>query len=128
MISKPIDPPLPVDASPPSAGGPLAGGVLAAFGASACCAGPLLLVTLGAGGAWVARLRALEPLQPLFLLLALLFVGWAFYRLYIAPRRCTPGQVCAAPAVLRRQRALFWLSLAAIAALLLFPWLVPLLS
>lgn len=127
MVSKPINPPLPAAASARSAGAPLAGGLLAAFGASACCAGPLLLVTLGAGGAWAARLRVLEPLQPLFLLLALLCVGWAFHRLYVAPRRCAQGQVCAVPAVLRRQRAVFWLTLAAISVLLLFPWLAPLL-
>lgn len=127
MVSKPIDPPLSGDAVPPGASGPLAGGVLAAFGASACCAGPLLLVTLGAGGAWAARLRALEPLQPLFLLLALLFVGWAFYRLYIAPRRCAPERACAAPAVLRRQRIAFWSTVVLIMALILFPWFAPLL-
>jgi mercuric ion transport protein len=105
----------------------LLGGVLAAFGASACCAGPLLLVTLGAGGVWAARLRALEPLQPLFLAAALLAVGWAFHRLYIAPRRCAPGQTCALPAVLRRQRIAFWGTVVLIKALILFPWIAPLL-
>lgn len=129
MVSRTAGSPLSADGSPTSVGGPLAGGLLAAFGASACCAGPLVLVTLGAGGAWVARLRVLEPLQPLFLLLALLFVGWAFYRIYMAPRRCEAGQACAAPVVLRRQRAMFWLSLMAmVVALLLFPRLAPLLS
>lgn len=123
MVSEPAAASVPA----PRTLGALLAGVLAGFGASACCAGPLLLVTLGAGGVWAARLRALEPLQPLFILLALLCVGWAFHRLYIAPRRCAPGQVCAVPAVLRRQRAMFWLALPAIAALLLFPWLAPLL-
>jgi mercuric ion transport protein len=111
----------------PRTGSALVSGVLAAFGASACCAGPLLLVTLGAGGVWAARLRALEPLQPLFLAAALLAVGWAFHRLYVAPRRCAPGQACAVPAVLRRQRIAFWIALAVIVALAGFPWLAPLL-
>jgi|SRR5882724_9311841 len=104
-----------------SARGSLVGGVLSAFGASACCFGPLALVTLGFGGAWAARLRLLEPLQPIFTGLALLFLGVAFYRLYIRPRRCTPDESCAPPAVLRRQRVLLWLATVAATAMLTFP-------
>ena len=118
-----------IDSTSPGTTGaraPLLGGLLAAFGASACCAGPLLLVTLGFGGAWAARLRALEPLQPLFAAATLFLVGWAFYRLYIAPRRCAPGEACALPAVLRRQRIVFWFTVILIAALLLFPLAAPL--
>lgn len=102
--------------------GSLAGGLFAAFGASACCFGPLALVTLGFGGAWVARLRLLEPLQPFFIGLTLLFLGVAFHRLYIKPRRCAPDEVCASPVVLRRQRMLFWLVTTGAAAMLSFPW------
>ena len=104
----------------------LAGGLLAAFGASACCFGPLLLVTLGAGGIWAARLRALEAFAPLFMGVTALLLGAAFWRLYIAPRRCAPGEVCAAPAVLRRQRIAFWIVAALAAAMLLFPFFVTL--
>jgi len=39
----------------------LAGGVLAGVGASACCVGPLLLLSLGIGSAWIAHLTAQEP-------------------------------------------------------------------
>lgn len=127
MASKLVSPASSAEGGPASVRGPLVGGLLAAFGASACCAGPLLLVTLGAGSAWAARLRVLEPLQPLFLLLALLVVGWAFHRLYIVPRRCASGQACAVPAVLRRQRIAFWGTVALILALVFFPWLAPLL-
>lgn len=104
-----------------SAGGSLVGGLLAAFGASACCFGPLALVAVGLGGAWAARLRLLEPLQPVFVGLTLLFLGVAFHRLYIKLRRCAPGETCIAPEVLRRQRLLFWLATVAAAAMLTFP-------
>ena len=96
--------------------------VLAAFGATACCFGPLLLVTLGLGGAWISSMRALEAFQPIFALLALAFIGFAFYRLYIQPRRCVPGEVCTMPAVLKRQRIVFWLVAAVIAAMFAFPF------
>ena len=100
---------------------PLIVGVLAAIGATACCFGPLLLVTLGLGGAWVSSLRALEPYQPAFALLTLAFIGFAFYRLYIQPRRCAPDEVCALPAVLKRQRIIFWLVVVVVAAMFAFP-------
>ena len=100
----------------------LVAGLLAAFGASACCFGPLLLISLGLGGASVASLRALEAYQPLFILLTVGFMGVAFYRLHIQPRRCAPGEVCAVPAVLKRQRIIFWLIVAVIAAMFSFPF------
>jgi len=99
----------------------LAAGVLAAIGATACCFAPLLLVALGFSGAWAARMQGLAPLQPVFAALTLLFVGWAFHRLYVRPRRCAPGEVCEAPQVLRRQRMLFWTVVALIASMALFP-------
>src|ERR1700746_2162387 len=50
----------------------LIGGVLAGIGASACCVGPLLLLSMGIGGAWIAHLTALEPYRPLFIVLQVL--------------------------------------------------------
>ena len=104
----------------------LIAGVLAAFGATACCFGPLLLVTLGLGGAWVSSLRALEAYQPVFALLTTSFIGFAFYGLYIRPRRCAPDEACAVPVVLKRQRVVFWLVLVVVAAMFAFPLYAPL--
>ena len=100
----------------------LAGGFLAAFGATACCFGPLLLVTLGFGGAWAARMARLEPFQPYFIAVAALFMGIAFHRLYVRPRRCAPGDACEVPRVLRRQRLAFWTVLALILLMAAFPY------
>lgn len=107
--------------SSPTTNSTLLAGVLAALGATACCFGPLLLVTIGLGGAWVSSLRALEAYQPLFALLTLGFVGFAFLRLYVQPRRCAPDDACAVPAVLKRQRLFFWLVVTLIAAMFAFP-------
>ena len=98
----------------------------AAIGASACCAGPLILVILGVGGAWGSRLIALEPLQPYFVALALLFFGFAFHRLYRRQEACAPDEVCAMPVVRRRQRIIFWIVSAFAAALMAFPLYAPL--
>jgi mercuric ion transport protein len=96
------------DARPWSAAASVLAGAAAAVGASACCAGPLVLVLLGVGGAWGARLVALEPYQPYFLAAALAFFGFAYYRLYLRPANCAPGAVCAVPDTRKRQKAVFW--------------------
>lgn len=99
----------------------LAAGVLATIGATACCFGPLLLVTLGFGGAWAARMGRLTPLQPYFIALTALSMGFAFHRLYVRPRQCAPGEVCEVPQVLRRQRVAFWAVLVLVVAMTSFP-------
>lgn len=102
----------------------LGAGVLAAIGASVCCVGPLVLLTLGIGGAWIANLTALEPPRPWFIAATLLFLGLAFRRLYLQPQVCEPGAVCAEPIVLKRQRLIFWAVAVVLLALLSVPWLV----
>jgi mercuric ion transport protein len=94
--------------NPWTTSGSLMAGAAAAIGASACCAGPLLLVVLGIGGAWGSRLVALQSYQPFFVVASLAFFGYAFYRLYRKPEACAPGQACAIPAVRQRQRVIFW--------------------
>ena len=106
--------------------GSLVAGVLAAIGASVCCVGPLVLLTLGIGGAWIANLTALEPMRPWFIAATLIFLGLAFRRLYLQPQVCEPGVPCAEPLVIRRQRAIFWVVVLALLALLAVPWLVSL--
>lgn len=106
--------------------GSLVAGVLAAIGASVCCVGPLVLLTLGIGGAWIANLSALEPLRPWFIAATLVFLGLAFRRLYLQPQVCAPGAVCAEPIVLKRQRLIFWVVALALLALLSVPWMAPL--
>jgi mercuric ion transport protein len=103
----------------------LVAGVLAAIGASVCCVGPLVLLTLGIGGAWIASLTALEPLRPWFIAATLLFLGLAFRRLYWQPQVCEPGAPCADPKVLKRQRLIFWGVALALLGLLSVPWLAP---
>jgi mercuric ion transport protein len=82
---------------------------------------------LGVGGAWGSRLTALEPLQPLFIAAALAFFASAFTRLHLRSEVCAAGEVCAVPAVRRRQRVIFWVVALAAAALMTFPLYAPLL-
>jgi mercuric ion transport protein len=48
---------------------------LAALGAASCCVIPFALFVLGVSGAWIGNLTALEPYQPIFVALAVAFIG-----------------------------------------------------
>lgn len=97
---------------------------LAAVGASACCAGPLILLSLGIGGAWIGNLTALEPYRPIFVALVAVFMVMAWRRLYREPT-CAPGDVCAIPEVAARQRTIFWVVLAMVCLMAASPCLLP---
>lgn len=116
VYSRTMERPAPESAS-------IAAGAVSALGASTCCVLPLALVTLGVGGAWVAQLRELERFYFVFLAVALAAFGFAFYRLYLRAAPCE-GE-CASPAVRRRRRIAFWLTLVGAKALVLSPFYVP---
>ncbi len=107
---------------------PLVGGVAAAIAASLCCLGPLVLVMLGIGGAWVASLGILEPYRPIFLALGIVFMLLAYRKIYRAPaaETCTPGSLCALPQTNRAYRVLFWIVAALIGLAMLTPYIAPL--
>lgn len=98
------------------------GALLAAIGASACCVGPFLLLSLGIGGAWMSTLTALEPIRPFFIILTLIFMGLGYRKLYLTPHRCAADEICATS---DNQRLMFWLGSAFILILLAFPWVAP---
>jgi len=104
----------------------LVGGMLAGIGASACCIGPLLLLSLGIGGAWIGHLTALEPFRPLFIVLTAVFLGLAFWRLYIVPPPCAEDDLCVVNRTRRVQRLLFWIVTPMTIGIVASPWILPL--
>jgi mercuric ion transport protein len=106
--------------------GLLIGGIVSAIGASICCVGPLVLLALGVSGAWIGSLTALEPYRPIFIGATLLFLGLAFYRLYLARPACSPESACANPRTLKRQRLAFWIVTVLVLGLIAVPWFAPL--
>ncbi len=117
------------DPSTPQAGA--SGGALAAGGAfavlaSACCVAPLVLVSLGIGGAWISNFTALEPYRPYFLAAALIALAFAWRRIYRQQAACAPGEVCALPQTRRVYKTLFWTVLVLVLAAFGFPYLAPL--
>ena len=106
--------------------GALFAGGLAAILASTCCLGPLVLVSVGLSGAWIANLTALEPYRPVFIAVALTALVLAFRRVYRPLQDCEPGEVCAVPAARRGYRIVSWIVVALVAIALGFPTAAPL--
>lgn len=98
------------------------GAIGAALAASVCCTIPLLFVILGMGGAWVGTFTALQPYRPLFIVLALVFLGYAGYREY----RITVGFQCDCKARVqgRMRRAFLAVGLTASLGLIASPWII----
>jgi mercuric ion transport protein len=102
--------------------GMLATAGLATILASSCCVGPLLLVSIGLGGAWVSKLQVLEPYKPIFLGLAAIAMIFAYRRIYRPVADCSPGEICALPRTQLIYKGLFWLVLLLIGLTLAFPY------
>ena len=73
------------------------GGILGALAASACCILPLVLFSLGIGGAWIGNLTALAPYKPLFLAATAGMLGYGFYVVYRKPTAACAEGACARP-------------------------------
>jgi len=102
---------------------PLAiGSALAAFVASLCCLGPLLLGGFGVGAALVS---AFAPLRAYFLILSAVLLATGFYFVYRRPR---VAEVCHAEACTPNSSArqvakpTLWLATIGVLALALFPY------
>lgn len=59
-----------------------AGGALGAVAASTCCIVPLVLASVGVGGAWIGSLTAMAPYQSIFLAIAIGCLGAGFWMVY----------------------------------------------
>ncbi|HZV06215.1 MAG TPA: mercuric ion transporter MerT [Gemmataceae bacterium] len=106
----------------------LAVGGVAAILASACCLGPLVLVALGFGGAWLGNFKVFEPLRPIFLSAAFVALFVAYRRIYHPAVACDPGEVCATPKARFAYKMIFWGVAALVAGSAIFPYVLTLLS
>ena len=99
----------------------LAGGA-AAMVAAACCIGPLLLVLLGFGGAWMSNLQVLEPYRPVTLVIAIVFLASAYRKIWKPTEACEPGTLCAVPQTRLMYKILFGMTALLIVASIGFPY------
>jgi len=116
---------IPEDNKPTTTGGTLIIGLLAGLTASACCAGPLLLLMLGISGSWIGNLSALEPYRPIFIVVAVVFLGLAYRKIYLAPKACSSDAVCGTLQGKRSQKTIFLITTLIVVLSIAFPWYGP---
>jgi len=104
----------------------LAGAVAAAVGATVCCTAPLLLFSLGIGGAWIGTLTAMEKHRPFWTAATLVFLGLAFLRVYRkrGTEACASEASCP-PDTGRRDKVLLWIVAVLVLGLLALPYAIP---
>ena len=104
------------------------GGVLGALAASSCCIVPLILFSLGIGGAWMGNLTALAPYKPIFIAITVGLLGYGFYLVYWKSKRaCADGAACARPLPNRFVKLGLWAATVLVAAAFAFDYVAPIL-
>lgn len=104
------------------------GGLIAAVLTTSCCALPFLLFSMGVGGAWIGKLRVLEPYNNYFMGIALCFVAFGFYAGHKKKRSlaCDLDGYCESTTADRVRSAMLWLSMMLILLAALWPNIVEL--
>jgi len=98
------------------------GGILGASGAASCCAIPFVLFLIGASGAWIGNLTALEPYQPIFAGVSLASIGYGAWRLRRKRETACADGYCAAPQSDRVARIGLWTATTLVTIAIAFPY------
>ena len=102
------------------------GGVVGSLLATTCCVLPLVLFSMGVGGAWMGTLRALEAYQPAFVVVAIAFIAAGCWSLRRRRRACTVDGYCATTTATRVTAIALWVATALVVLSVVWPWLFPL--
>ena len=102
---------------------------LAALGAltmTSCCILPLVLVSFGVSGVFIAQLGALYAYKWYTFTLSAVFLGYGFYKAYqpVRTEDCADGS-CARPINRKIMRAILWAATAVVAVAMAFPYITP---
>ena len=85
------------------------GSVLGAIAASSCCVVPLILLSLGVGGAWMGTVTVLAPYSVWIVAFTLACLSVGFYLVYGKPAQaCDVGAACARPVSNRVMKTALW--------------------
>jgi mercuric ion transport protein len=89
--------------------------------------GPILLLLLGASGAWAGSLAAFAKYRPLFIGIAAFSLVFSFYRIYRRPpaEACEPGGECEGGKTKKIQKIVLWTVTIFVAGVIAVPYLVP---
>ena len=103
----------------------IAGGLAAILG-SACCLGPLILVTIGVSGIWIGNLAQLQPYHWFFVGIALMAQFLAYRKIFRPAQSCKAEKICARPQVRVAYKIMFWVVFTLVVIALAYPYILPL--
>jgi len=102
------------------------GGVAGALAMTSCCILPLVLVSFGVGGVWIAQLTALYAYKWYTFAFASAFIGYGFWKVHRAEQgECRDGATCTRPMNRRVMKASLWLAAIVTAIAMIFPYITP---
>lgn len=104
------------------------GGLVGAIAASSCCMLPVVLFTLGAGGAWIGILVRLAPFQPYSIAAAAVCLGTGYRLVYRARVVCADRGSCSAPFADRLINSVLALATGLVVLAVGFNFVAPMLS
>lgn len=101
-------------------------GILGALAMTSCCILPLVLVSFGVTGVFIAQLGALYEYKWITFSLSAAFIGYGFWKAYrpVPAVACADGS-CARPMNRTLMRAILWIATAIVAVAVLFPYVSP---
>jgi len=102
----------------------LAGSLISGILASVCCIGPIVFAVLGIGS--VGFILKFEKYRPLFIVVAAVFLGTAFYFTYKKKpaAHCEPGTLCANPESDTMNKVVLWIATVLVAFFVFFPGII----
>ena len=100
--------------------------LLGALAMTSCCILPLVLVSLGVTGVFIAQLGALYEYKWITFTLSAGFLAYGFWKAYrpIPAEACADG-TCARPMNRTLMRSILWLAAVIVAIAMIFPYLTP---
>jgi mercuric ion transport protein len=103
-----------------------AGSLFGALAMTSCCILPLVLVSFGVGGLWIAQLTALYAYKWLTFSVASAFIAWGFWKVYRPlGGACRSDGACARPLNRRFMKGSLWLATIVVLVAVIFPYLTP---
>ncbi|MFV2033813.1 MAG: mercuric transporter MerT family protein [Halocynthiibacter sp.] len=103
-----------------------AGSLFGALAMTSCCILPLVLVSFGIGGVWIAQLTALYAYKWYTFAFASAFIGYGFWKVHRAEAgECSAGTACARPINRRLMKISLWLATAVTLIAVIFPYITP---
>ncbi len=100
--------------------------LIGALAMTSCCILPLVLVSFGVTGVFIAQFSALYAYKWITFTISAAVLSYGFWKAYhpVSEANCADG-ACARPINRTVMRAILWVAAAIVAAAMVFPYLAP---